>query len=290
MSGSKIYGPSGVGKTALINEIAKIIDYPVHIEDMTSYTASGFKGASTEDILIHLYKNAGEDITKAEHSILFLDEIDKKAGKDADTSIANEDVLKSLLKIIEGGVFNVELDAFGNTIKFDTSNLLIIAGGAFTDLYNNQAKEKKNVVGFNNDVKSINNEVKYGTELTIKDFEKFGMPLEFMGRFKTIIRMNILRKEDLISILKNSNLSELKKYINAFEKKGIKLNLPEEVYEKIADVASSYGTGARGLNLVVDKIFENVLYEVFENTNLEEITLGKDIVENNSDFTLRKRI
>lgn len=116
------------------------------------------------------------------------------------------------------------------------------------------------------------------------------MPLEFMGRFKTIIRMNILRKEDLISILKNSNLSELKKYINAFEKKGIKLNLPEEVYEKIADVASSYGTGARGLNLVVDKIFENVLYEVFENTNLEEITLGKDIVENNSDFTLRKRI
>lgn len=286
-----IYGPSGVGKTALINEIAKIIDYPVHVEDMTSYTASGFKGASTEDILIHLYKNAGEDITKAEHSILFLDEIDKKAGKDADTSIANEDVLKSLLKIIEGGVFNVELDAFGNTIKFDTSNLLIIAGGAFTDLYNNQAKEKKNVVGFNNDVKSINNEVKYGTELTIKDFEKFGMPLEFMGRFKTIIRMNTLRKEDLISILKNSNLSELKKYINAFEKKGIKLDLPEEVYEKIANIASGYGTGARGLNLVVDKIFENVLYEVFENTNdLEEITLGKDIVENNSDFTLRKRI
>ncbi len=285
-----IYGPSGVGKTALINEISKLIDYPVHIEDMTSYTASGFQGASTEDILIHLYRNAGEDLTKAEHSILFLDEIDKKAGKDPQTSIANEDVLKSLLKIIEGGVFTVTLDAFGSTINFDTSNLLIIAGGAFTDLYNNQANEKKNVVGFNNEVNSIK-EIQYGTELTIKDFEKFGMPLEFMGRFKTIIRMNTLRKEDLITILKSSNLSELKKYINCFKEKGINLNVPEEVYEKIANLASSYGTGARGLNLVVDKIFENVLYEVFDDSeNLTEVNLGDNIVNDSKDFTLRKRI
>ena len=55
--------------------------------------------------------------------------------------------------------------------------------------------------------------------------------------------------------------------------------------------ALSYGTGARGLNLVVDKIFENVFYEIFnDGKNIEEVTLGDDIVENQSDFKLKKRL
>lgn len=285
-----LYGPSGVGKTALINEVAKVIDYPVHIEDMSNYSATGYKGANVEDILIHLYNNAGGDINKAEHSILFLDEIDKKAGKDADISVSKSDVLKGLLKIVEGGVFTLEINHMGDTIKFDTSKLLIIAGGAFTDLYDKQAMEKKNNIGFGTDVKS-KEEVKYGSELTIKDFEKFGMPLEFMGRFKTIIRMNSLNLDNLITILKSSNLSELKKYVNALQSKGVTLNIPDAIYEKIALAALSYGTGARGLNLVVDKIFENVFYEIFnDGKNIEEVTLGDNIVENQSDFILKKRL
>ena len=273
-----IYGPSGCGKTALIKEVSKILGMPIHIEDMTKFTVSGYKGASVEDILVSLYKENNGDLEAAEHSILFLDEIDKKAKTESDNEVTSSGVLKSLLKIVEG-----------ETISFDTSKLLVIAGGAFTDLYNQKAEEKKNTVGFGSEVSSINKEIQYGTELTIKDFEKFGMPLEFMGRFKTIIRMNKLKLEDLVNILKTSNLSEMKSYVDLLESKGIKLDIPEQLYEKIAELAYSYGTGARGLNIVVDNIFDNILYELFEGIDkVESISLGKDIVQNKNDYVLKK--
>ena len=263
---------------------------PIHIEDMTKFTVSGYKGASVEDILVSLYKENNGDLEAAEHSILFLDEIDKKAKTESDNEVTSSGVLKSLLKIVEGDTIEVEINpTTGETISFDTSKLLVIAGGAFTDLYNQKAEEKKNTVGFGSEVSSINKEIQYGTELTIKDFEKFGMPLEFMGRFKTIIRMNKLKLEDLVNILKTSNLSEMKSYVDLLESKGIKLDIPEQLYEKIAELAYSYGTGARGLNIVVDNIFDNILYELFEGIDkVESISLGEDIVKDKNNFTLKK--
>ena len=287
-----IYGPSGCGKTALIKEVSKILGMPIHIEDMTKFTVSGYKGASVEDILVSLYKENNGDLETAEHSILFLDEIDKKAKTESDSEVTSSGVLKSLLKIVEGDTIEVEINpTTGETISFDTSKLLVIAGGAFTDLYNQKAEEKRNTVGFGSEVSSINKEIQYGTELTIKDFEKFGMPLEFMGRFKTIIRMNKLSLDDLVRILKTSNLSEMKSYVDLLESKGIKLDIPEQLYEKIAELAYSYGTGARGLNIVVDNIFDNILYELFEGIDkVESISLGQDIVKEKNNFTLMKRM
>ena len=285
-----IYGPSGCGKTALIKEVSKMLGLPIHIEDMTKFTVSGYKGASVEDILVSLYKENNGDLEQAEHSILFLDEIDKKARTESDSEVTSAGVLKSLLKIVEGDTIEVEINpSTGETISFDTSKLLVIAGGAFTDLYNQKAEEKKNTVGFGSEVSSVNKNVQYGTELTIKEFEKFGMPLEFMGRFKTIIRMNKLSLEDLVKILKTSNLSEMKNYVDLLESKGVKVDVPEELYERIAKLAYSYGTGARGLNMVVDNIFDNILYELFEGMDkVESITLGKDIVKDKSDYVLKK--
>ena len=287
-----IYGPSGCGKTALIKEVSKILGMPIHIEDMTKFTVSGYKGASVEDILVSLYKENNGDLETAEHSILFLDEIDKKAKTESDSEVTSSGVLKSLLKIVDGDTIEVEINpTTGETISFDTSKLLVIAGGAFTDLYNQKAEEKKNTVGFGSEVSSVNKEIQYGTELTIKDFEKFGMPLEFMGRFKTIIRMNKLSLDDLVRILKTSNLSEMKSYVDLLESKGIKLDIPEQLYEKIAELAYSYGTGARGLNIVVDNIFDNILYELFEGIDkVESISLGEDIVKDKNNFTLKKRM
>ena len=191
-------------------------------------------------------------------------------------------VLSSILALIQS--FKEDEKAV-----YHKNELLVIAGGAFTDLYNQKAEEKKNTVGFGSEVSSINKEIQYGTELTIKDFEKFGMPLEFMGRFKTIIRMNKLKLEDLVNILKTSNLSEMKSYVDLLESKGIKLDIPEQLYEKIAELAYSYGTGARGLNIVVDNIFDNILYELFEGIDkVESITLGEDIVKDKNNFTLKK--
>lgn len=139
-----IYGPSGCGKTALIKEVSKILGMPIHIEDMTKFTVSGYKGASVEDILVSLYKENNGDLEAAEHSILFLDEIDKKAKTESDNEVTSSGVLKSLLKIVEGDTIEVEISpTTGETISFDTSKLLVIAGGAFTDLYNQKAEAKK---------------------------------------------------------------------------------------------------------------------------------------------------
>lgn len=287
-----MYGPSGCGKTALIKEISKVFDIPVWIEDMTQFTAPGYKGKSAEDILMNLYKNAGEDLEKAERSILFLDEIDKKAGKNGEEGITKSDVLTSLLKIIEGGIFNLEEEnPFGGiSIQFDTSKLLVIAGGAFTDLYKGKVEEKKNGIGFGANVDTIDNKPAFGSKLEIDDFEKFGIPLEFIGRFKTIIRMNTLTEENLKQILKESNLSALKNYVKIFENKGIKLDIPEELYNKIVKIAYKHGTGARSLNIVVDNLFEEILYDIFDGKNTNEIEISENIIEDRKAYTLKRKI
>lgn len=278
-----LYGPTGVGKTELIRSLAKEFDVLVSIEDMTRYTETGYVGASADDILINLYKNADGDLKKAERSILFLDEIDKKASTDRSKLDFNKgDFLKSLLKIIEGGKF--EINVGEGLVTFDTSKLIVIAGGAFSDLYEDSLK----TVGFE---KSSMNKVKTAKDLNIEDLEQYGMPIEFLGRFKNIIKMNSLTEKDFINILKTSEINSFRQYLKLFEEKGIKLDIPEVIYERIANAAIKLKTGARALNIVVDNVFESILYELFENTqSIEEISLGDNIVTDNDDFALKRKV
>jgi len=280
-----LYGPTGVGKTELIRSIANEFNVPVSIEDMTRYTETGYVGASADDILVNLYNNANGNLALAERSILFLDEIDKKASTDRSNLTFNKgDFLKSLLKIIEGGKFDINVG--GGIITFDTSKLIIIAGGAFSDLYEDLCEMK--TIGFEQDTKS---KVKTAKDLTMEDLEKYGMPIEFLGRFKNIIKMNSLSEKDFVSILKTSEISSLRQYLKLFEEKGISLEIPESLYEKIAHAAVKYKTGARALNTVVDNIFESVLYELFENVeSIDEVKLGDSIVSDNADFTLKRKV
>lgn len=276
-----VIGPTGVGKTEIFRTINQVMDIPVIIEDMTRYTETGYVGSSVDDILRNLYLNSDEDLEKAENSILVLDEIDKKASNCVGRNDFNKgDVLKSLLKIIEGGVFEIDI-ARGQTISFDTSNLIIVAAGAFSSLYDSMSS---NMIGFNrvkeNSSKNINNSV----------LENYGMPIEFLGRFGSVVRMNSLTREDFISIMKNSDLSAIKEYINEFRNLGIDLCISEDMYERIADLAFSMGVGARAINSVVDSIFEEILFEVFEDSqNIDKIELGEDIVNNHKDYVLRKK-
>ncbi len=283
-----MYGPTGSGKTAIINTLAKVFDLPVWIEDMTRFTETGYKGADIDDILVNLYNNAEGNLARAERSILFLDEIDKKASNDGDKSFNKGDVLKSLLKIVEGGKFEVSINSY-ETVMFDTSKLTVIVGGAFTELYKKREAKKDTIVrGFGlTEEKEIQSSNK---EITIKDFEKHGMPIEFLGRFKTIVRLNELTLDDMITILKDSDLSALKNYKKVLKKEGIELVIPEEIYIKIAEKAYEYHTGARSLNIVVDRIFEPILYEYFEDkNNVEVVELNGNLSEDKSGFKLTKK-
>lgn len=277
-----IYGSTGVGKTQIFRSLSKRINVPLWIEDMTKYTESGYKGGDVENILYNLLTNAQMDQELAEKSILVLDEIDKKAGANGEIAISKSDVLKSLLSIIEGGVFPIQLA--GRTIQFDTSKLTIVACGAFTELRESKSAKSK-TIGFSRETDDADT----NPEFTMEDFQKYGMPLEFMGRFRTIVQMNELKKEDFIKILKASTLSPLNRYKAELEKLGIDFQTSDALYDKLATHALQYKTGARALNVVVDQLFEDILYDIFDNSeSIESLRLAeKD--EDGIKFELRKR-
>ena len=270
-----------MGKTAIVKSLGEILNIPVVREDMTRFTETGYVGKSVDDILVDLYTNANLDKELAENSILFLDEIDKKVNNGTDKSFNKADVLKSLLTIIEGGKYDIEVDK-NNIISFDTSKLIVIVGGAFSDLYN-EVKDTRNI-GFNS--KTVTEET-----VDIKKIEKYGMPSEFIGRLSLITRLNSLKHEDLVKILKKSELSSLKKYLESFMKLGINVNIEESLYDKIARKAEMYQKGARVLNLVIDEMFENVFFDIIsEGTeNVSEVILGNNILTDNNDFKLVKK-
>ena len=253
---------------------------------MTRYTETGYVGASVEDILKSLYINADNDLEKAQNSILMLDEIDKKATDEKNRSSFNKsDVLKSLLKIIEGGVYEIQMK--DETISFDTSNLIIVVAGTFSSLYDKKITGKSNI-GFERTKEP--DKVTTIEDIELKDLKKFGVPQEFIGRFKHYIRMNALNIEDFIKIMKTSELSALKEYIEELKILGVNLIINDIIYEKIAEKAYSYEVGARAINIVVSEMFEEILYELFNDVDeIEEIELGEDIVTNHKDYILKRK-
>lgn len=276
-----MYGPTGVGKTAIVKSLGEILNIPVVREDMTRFTEAGYIGKSVDDILVDLYNNAKGDLNLAENSILFLDEIDKKVDNGNDRSFNKADVLKSLLTIIEGGKYEIEVFR-GMSVTFDTSNLIVIIGGAFSSLYN-EARDTRNI-GFES--KKVSDD-----KIDIKKIEDAGMPSEFIGRLSLITRLNTLKYEDLITILKKSELSTLRKYLMTFKKLGIDIKISDGNYDKIAKKAEKYKKGARVLNLVTDEMFENILFTILSEgkENISEVVLGDNIVDDNSDFKLVKK-
>ena len=276
-----VYGPTGVGKTEIVRTIGKLFDIPVLVEDMTRYTSAGYKGADLDDILVKLYYNANEDLDVAERSILVLDEIDKKAAGDSQSSFQKDDVLKSLLKIIEGGVFDIELDS-KEVINFDTSKLTVITCGAFSDLYEKTSRKQ---IGF------AKEEEKKPDKVELEAFTKYGIPVEFIGRMDTIVGLNKLSKDDFVRILKESLKSPIRIYMENLAKIGVNVSFNEEIYDSIATKAiTKYDTGARALKVIVDEMFQEILYGIFDSKEgIESLSVSKETVDDNKVYKLTKK-
>lgn len=282
-----VYGPTGCGKTEIVRTIGKLFDIPVLVEDMTRYTSAGYKGADLDDILVKLYYNAGCNLDSAQKSILVLDEIDKKASNSDDrSSFQKDDVLKSLLKIIEGGVFDVKLED-NSVINFDTSKLTVITCGAFSDLY--EKVKPARTIGFEMTKTPVIEEVKQ--KVDIESFTKYGIPVEFIGRMDTIVGLNPLSKKDLVKILKESEISPLKIYKENLEKLNINIEFSNELCEAISSKAlEKYNTGARALKVIVDEMFQEILYGIFDAPGeIDTLIVTNDTVNNNKTYKLRKK-
>lgn len=291
-----IIGKSGTGKTEIMRQLAKKLGRVFVTEDANEFTQEGYYGRDVSEIVMDLLQEANNDIEEAQKGIVFIDEIDKKAGCATETrDVSGRGVLNSLLKLVEGKVMKVpapldEWEDGPETYDFDTSKLIIFFAGAF-DGIDAIAKKRthSSTLGFSSNSSNGTKTGKSTLKYTKEDLIEYGFPEEFVGRIDTIVQMNELSESVLVQILETSKASAIKSYEKALKKYKIVLKYDKSLLEDIAKKAASRHTGARELMNVVNYIFDRILYEVMsvKKGQYKECILLDGVVEDNTKFILR---
>lgn len=285
--GILLTGSTGVGKTKMMKLIAKHLDRPFFKIDATQLTIPGYVGTDIEEELWRLFVECGGDLEKAEHAIVFIDEIDKKGSEKKD-DVSGKGVLNILLPFIEGTEYNAvdSMKAPTKKIRMKTNDMIVILGGAYTDVYKNLIE--RNGLGFGADVRS--EKEKKPRPATPSDFiQKSQMTDEFMGRV-AIVHLNDLSVDDLIRVITDSDESSLHIQQKLFEDLGVKLTAGDDFMRKIAQNAYDRKTGARGLNTVVEEATWEAYYDAYMNgDDYDEIILTAETVDNPKQYTLVRK-
>ena len=283
-----LMGPTGSGKTLLAKTLAKMLDVPFAIADATTLTEAGYVGEDVENILLNLIRNADMDIKKAEHGIIYVDEIDKIGKKTGNVSItrdvSGEGVQQALLKIIEGTIARVP-PAGGRKhpeqkyIEINTENILFICGGAFVGLTDIIHKRHgAGSLGFDKEYNKADEEAQT-KEIETEDLIQFGLIPEFVGRLPVIASLKELSKEELLEIITKPNNSIVKQFKKLMAIDGIQLTFDKAALSEIAEIAIAKKTGARGLRSIFEKIMLNIMFDSPESTNPETIRISKKYIK-----------
>ena len=283
-----LVGSTGTGKTLLARTLSEYLQVPFAIADATVLTEAGYVGEDVENILVRLYQAADCDVEKTEMGIIYIDEIDKIAKKNANTSItrdvSGEGVQQSLLKILEGTEAHIPPKGGRKhpeqpLVKINTSNILFICGGAFQNLDKIISKrQNKNSTGFSEQNNQESIKVSDFSDLQPEDLVHFGFIPELIGRLPIIGYLDYLTKDALLSILIDPKNSLLKQYQKMFMLEDIHLDITPDALQEIVNIAMKRKTGARALRSVMEKIMLNIMYELPSLKGVKSCRITKDTI------------
>ena len=282
-------GPTGSGKTYLVKTLARLLDVPLAIADATSLTEAGYIGDDIESVVSKLLAAADNDVEKAEHGIIFIDEIDKIAKKKNTNQrdVSGEAVQQGMLKLLGGSEIEVPVGANSKNAMVplttvNTRNILFICGGAFPDLENiiKERLNKQASIGFYADLKDkYDNDPHLLEKVTVEDIRAFGMIPEFIGRLPIIFTLEGLSEDMLVKILKEPKNAILKQYQKLLELDEVKLEFEEEALHAIAAKAMEKKTGARALRAILEEYMLDIMYEIPKDDSIGQVIITKDYIE-----------
>ena len=289
-----LLGPTGVGKTYLAQSLAKVMNVPFVITDATTLTEAGYVGDDVETVLQRLISAADGDVERAQHGIIYIDEIDKIARKSGENTsitrdVSGEGVQQALLKILEGTIASVPLEGTRkhkeqDTAQMDTRGILFICGGAFvglTDIVRKRLGRRETGFGANwHDADMKDEELL--EQVNADDLAEFGLLPEFIGRLPVTSVLKELTVDDLTAILTQPANALIKQYRKLFAVDGVDLQFTEQAIRAIADIAIKQGTGARGLRSIIERTLQDTMFQLPSLDDVKQVIVDKASVEGSS--------